>query len=442
MLSRFLSKKGLPIQMNISNLNLFYIITNIFDVYIIYKFMSVFFNRKDANRKVEFISYALYYFIFTSVYLFLNIPIVTLISNIVLLFIVSFNYKTSLRRRILAIALIYIILISIESIVALIFGFLDFSIFSQNTEFTSIAGMTTVKILLYITALSIGNYKNIKDKSNILYSYWFAIFFIPLMSLFIILSIIEMAPYNVYRIIFIIVNLLFINFFVFYLYDNISTQQKEKFEKLLISNQNTYYTKQLNLMKSSLESVRSFRHDMRNHLILLKSLVENNEYNEASKVISQITGAIDVKNEYAQSGNITVDSILNFKLQEAINKGISVSLELNIPERLNITPFDMSVILGNLLDNAINASSKLEKDKRLDLKIDYKRGRLFINLSNTYTGILNYKGDKLTTSNRDKEAHGIGIKNINAVLDKYDGVMEIDHTENIFTVIILLYLND
>jgi len=428
--------------MNISNLNLFYIITNIFDVYIIYKFMSVFFNRKDANRKVEFISYALYYFIFTSVYLFLNIPIVTLISNIVLLFIVSFNYKTSLRRRILAIALIYIILISIESIVALIFGFLDFSIFSQNTEFTSIAGMTTVKILLYITALSIGNYKNIKDKSNILYSYWFAIFFIPLMSLFIILSIIEMATYNVYRIIFIIVNLLFINFFVFYLYDNISTQQKEKFEKLLISNQNTYYTKQLNLMKSSLESLRSFRHDMRNHLILLNSLVEENEYDEASKVISQITGAIDVKNEYAQSGNITVDSILNFNLQEAINKGISVSLELNIPERLNITPFDMSVILGNLLDNAINASSRLEKDKRLDLKIDYKRGRLFINLSNTYNGILNYKGDKLITSNKDKEAHGIGMKNINAVLDKYDGVMEIDHTENIFTTIILLYLND
>jgi len=428
--------------MNISNLNLFYIITNIFDVYIIYKFMSVFFNRKDANRKVEFISYALYYFIFTSLYLFLNIPIVTLISNIVLLFIVSFNYKTSLRRRILAIALIYIILISIESIVALIFGFLDFSIFSQNSEFTSIAGMTTVKILLYITALSIGNYKNIKDKSNILYSYWFAIFFIPLMSLFIILSIIEMATYNVYRIIFIIVNLLFINFFVFYLYDNISTQQKEKFEKLLISNQNTYYTKQLNLMKSSLESVRSFRHDMRNHLILLNSLVEENEYDEASKVISQITGAIDVKNEYAQSGNITVDSILNFNLQEAINKGISVSLELNIPEKLNITPFDMSVILGNLLDNAINASSRLEKDKRLDLKIDYKRGRLFINLSNTYNGILNYKGDKLITSNRDKEAHGIGMKNINAVLDKYDGVMEIDHTENIFTTIILLYLND
>jgi sensor histidine kinase regulating citrate/malate metabolism len=215
-----------------------------------------------------------------------------------------------------------------------------------------------------------------------------------------------------------------------------------KLDAYLISNQNTYYTKQLNLMKSSLESVRSFRHDMRNHLILLNSLVEENEYDEASKVISQITGAIDVKNEYAQSGNITVDSILNFNLQEAINKGISVSLELNIPERLNITPFDMSVILGNLLNNAINASSRLEKDKRLDLKIDYKRGRLFINLSNTYNGILNYKGDKLITSNKDKEAHGIGMKNINAVLDKYDGVMEIDHTENIFTTIILLYLND
>jgi sensor histidine kinase regulating citrate/malate metabolism len=97
-----------------------------------------------------------------------------------------------------------------------------------------------------------------------------------------------------------------------------------KLDAYLISNQNTYYTKQLNLMKSSLESVRSFRHDMRNHLILLNSLVEKNEYDEASKVTSQITGTIDVKNEYAQSGNITVDSILNFKLQEAVNKGISI----------------------------------------------------------------------------------------------------------------------
>lgn len=428
--------------MNISNYNLFYIITNIFDVYIVYKFMSAFFDRKDSNRQLEIISYAFYFFSFTSVYLFLNIPIVTLLCNIIVLFLVSFNYKTSLKRRILAISLIYIILISIESIVALMFGYLDFSIFSKNDEFSSIAGMIIVKILLYIAALFINNYKNIKNKTVISYSYWIAIFFIPLTSLFIILTIIEMAADNVYKIISVIVSLLFVNFFIFYLYDNLSEQQEERFEKLRLLQQNNYYHKQFELMKTSLKSTRSFKHDMKNHLAVLKLLVEKNEQNEAMKHIEQMTDAFITAKEYAQSGNVIIDSILNFKLQEAVLHGISVSLELYIPEQLSITSFDMSIILGNLLDNAINACYKLEKDKRLDLKIKYKRGRLLIKISNTYNGNLNYIGDRLITSNEDKENHGMGIKNIKFALDKYNGEMEIEHTENIFTVILLMYLND
>ncbi len=421
---------------------MFYIITNIFDVYIMYKFMSAFFDRKDSNRHIEIISYTFYFFSFTSLYLFLNIPIVTLLCNIIVLFFVSFNYKTSLKRRILAISLIYIISISIESIVALMFGFLDFSIFSKNDEFSSIAGMIIVKILLYIAALFINNYKNIKNKMVIPYSYWFAILFIPLTSLFIILTIIEMASDNVYKIILVIVSLLFVNFFVFYLYDNLSLQQDERYEKLRLLQQNNYYQKQFELMKTSLKSTRSFKHDMKNHLAVLKLLVEKNEHSEAMKHIEQMADAIVTAKEYAQSGNVIIDSILNFKLQEAVHNGISVSLELNIPEQLSITSFDMSVILGNLLDNAISACSILEKDKRLDVKIKYKRGRLITKISNTYNGNLNYSGDNLITSNEDKENHGMGISNINFVLDKYNGEMEIEHTEDVFTVILLMHLND
>lgn len=427
--------------MNISTYDLFYIITNIFDVYIIYKFMSAFFDRKNVNRRLEIISYTFYFFSITSVYLFLNIPIVTLLCNVTVLLLVSFNYKTSLKRRILAISLIYIILISIESIVALMFGFLDFSVFSKNDEFSSAAGMIIVKILLYIAALFINNYKNIKNKTVIPYSYWFAIFFIPLTSLFIILIIIEMASDSAFKVISVIVSLLFVNFFVFYLYDNLSVRQEERFEKLRLMQQNNYYQKQFELMKTSLKSTRSFKHDMKNHLAVLKLLVGKNEHNEALKHIEQMTDAIITAKEYAQSGNIIIDSILNFKLQEAEQHGISVSLELNIPEQLNITSFDMSVILGNLLDNAINACSKLEKEKRLDVKIKYKRGRLIIKISNTYNGDLNYRGNKLITSNEDKENHGMGIKNIKFALDKYSGEMEIEHTEDIFTVILLMYLN-
>ncbi|WMJ77723.1 MULTISPECIES: sensor histidine kinase [unclassified Sedimentibacter] len=428
--------------MNISDYDFFYITTNIFDVYIIYKFMSAFFDRRDVNRQVEIISYALYLFVFSLVHLFFNIPLVTLLANVVMLFLISFNYETDLKKRILAISLIYIILISIESIVALIFGFLDFSVFSKNDKFSSVAGIVIVKILLYIAALFINNYKNIKNKTVIPYSYWFAIFFIPLTSLFIILIIIEMASDNAFKVISVIVSLLFVNFFVFYLYDKLNEQQEEKYEKLRLLQQNNYYQKQFELIKTSLKSTRSFKHDMKNHLTVLKLLVGKNEHNKALKHIEQMTDAIITEKEYAQSGNIIIDSILNFKLQEAKQHGISVSLELNIPEQLSITSFDMSVILGNLLDNAINACSKLEKEKILDVKIKYKKSRLIIKISNTYNGDLNYNGDKLITSNEDKENHGMGIKNTKFALDKYNGEMEIEHTEDVFTVILLMYLND
>lgn len=426
--------------MNISNYDLFYIITNIFDVYVIYKFMSAFFDRKDVNRKVEIISYTFYFFSFTSVYIFLNIPIVTLLCNVIALFLVSFNYKTSLKKRILAILLIYIILISIESIVAIMFGFLDFSIFNKNDEFSSAAGVIIVKILLYIAALFINNYKNIKNKTVIPYSYWFAIFFIPLTSLFIILIIIEMAADNAFKIISIIVSLLFVNFFVFYLYDNLSLQQEERFEKMRLMQQNNYYQKQFELMKTSLKSTKSFRHDMKNHLAVLKLLVGKNEHDEALKHIEQMTNVLITAKEYAQSGNIIIDSILNFKLQEAVQHGITVSLELNIPEQLNITSFDMSIILGNLLDNAINACSKLVEEKIIDIKIKYKRSRLIIKISNTYNGNLYFSGNELTTSNSDKENHGIGIQNVKTALEKYNGELEFEQTENIFTAILLMYV--
>lgn len=196
----------------------------------------------------------------------------------------------------------------------------------------------------------------------------------------------------------------------FSLYDNLSEQQEERFEKLRLLQQNKYYQKQFELMKTSLKSNRSFKHDMKNHLAVLKLWVEKNEHNEAMKHIERMTDAFITAKEYAQSGNVIIDSILNFKLQEAVLHGISASLELNIPEQLSITSFDMSIILGNLLDNAINACSKLEKEKRLGVKIKYKRGRLIIKISNTYNRNLNYIGDRLITSNGDKENHGMGIK--------------------------------
>lgn len=425
--------------MSVSNYDLLYIITNIFDTYIVYKFLTAFFEREGINKRIEIISYVLYFLCITSVYFFLNIPIITLICNVIVLFLLSFNYGDSMKKRIFAVAFIYIILISIESIVGLLSGYVEISVLNRNEKYSSVAGMIIIKIFTYIAALFINNYKNVKNEVIMPNIYWIAMFFIPTISLFVILSVIEMSDINSYNIVLITSGLLLVNFFVFYLYDKLSEKQEEKYEKIMLLQQNNFYQRQFKSMELSLKTMKSFRHDIKNHLYVLNSLVGTGEIEGALRHITQMTGALTIKEEYACSGNVIIDSILNFKLQEAEKKGIKVDLELSIPEKLNITSFDMSVIFGNLLDNAINAAIKSTDEKSLDIAIKYRIGRLVAKISNTYNGELNCRGDELITTNEDKENHGIGIKNIKSTLNKYNGEMEIEHEGNVFTVLLLMY---
>jgi len=109
--------------MNLDIYDYVYLITSIFRTYTTYKFMDVFFDTSDTNKKIEFFSYMLYFVVISFLYLAINIPIVTLISNISLYFALTFNYKSSIKNRIISIMTIYMILMSIESIIVLLSGF-------------------------------------------------------------------------------------------------------------------------------------------------------------------------------------------------------------------------------------------------------------------------------------------------------------------------------
>jgi len=428
--------------MSIDNYNLFYIITGIFDTYITFIFMSAFYERENINKRFEVFSYILYFLSTSFAYIFFNIPVVALIVNIGTLIIISLNYKADIKKRIFVIAFIYIILMLIEGIVWMLSGYTEISVLQSNKKYFSEVGVIIAKILMYIAALVIKSYKNIKSNVYMPGVYWMSIIFIPITSLLIILSIIEMADVYSNNIFLIISGLLLMNFIVFYLYDSLAEKQEEKLERIMLLQQGMFYQKQFENMETSFNAIKVFRHDVKNYLYVLNSLVENEEKEAALKHIAHVTGALDVNTEYARSGNVMIDGILNLKLQEAQQRGIDVKLELTVPESINITSFDMSVILGNLLDNAINAATKVLGEKGIKTIIKYKRGRLIIQVSNSYNGQLKYMGTELVTTAEDKENHGIGIKNVRSALSRYNGEIEIEHTQSIFTVTLLMFLNE
>jgi len=417
-----------------------YILTAIFGTYILYKFMAVFFDKRRISARVELLSYAAYFFIVNSIYLFVNIPIIMMISNLISFFLLSLNYESTIKNRILSTLLIYLILLSVETIVVLLSGYFISDILFITTNYSSVIGIIFCSILSYFAVLILNNFKNIKKGESVPNSYWFCIVLIPAASLYIILMLFHARGLTVVQVLAGLVLIFLINFVTFHLYDVIVAALSEKMQSMLILEQNKYYDKQLEMIKSSLQATNSIRHDLKNHMFSIRSLIESGDMKETLNYISEITDDISTWKDRSATGNTVIDSIINFKLQEAEQRGIRTNLDLKIPENLDIPSFDMTVILGNILDNAIKAVSKVKKDPFINLKIKYDKGRLMIETDNPYTGEIKKENGKILTTNEDKENHGIGLENVKKTIQKYNGIMNIDNSGNIFSITLLMYM--
>ena len=106
-----------------------------------------------------------------------------------------------------------------------------------------------------------------------------------------------------------------------------------------------------------------------------------------------------------------------------------------------VTTLDLCVLLGNLLDNAIEACGKLEKEKRrIQLSIKLVKNQLFIRTENPFEGKLKWQGSRLLTQKTDENNHGIGLENVKRVVEKYHGTLEMNAEDQIFRTKILRYL--
>ena len=136
--------------------------------------------------------------------------------------------------------------------------------------------------------------------------------------------------------------------------------------------------------------------------------------------------------------NQEVDSLMNYMLNRAKTVLNHVNYEINIPKELAIRSFDLNVIVGNLLENAIE-SAEQSKERWLELFLNYERGMLFIRVRNSYDNAIKRKGEIYITTKKEKRIHGIGLQNVKNVVDTYKGDMQISDKDNIFDVKIILY---
>ena len=143
---------------------------------------------------------------------------------------------------------------------------------------------------------------------------------------------------------------------------------------------------------------------------------------------------------FSNTGNLIIDSIINSKLQDALEIGIEVEASVILPATIEINSDDMVVILGNLLDNAIEACQRMTSSKYIKLFIKYEEGCLIICIKNTFDQIINKNGENFITRKEDSGLHGVGIKSVKSTIEKYSGLMEIASQGSEFEVNIIIYL--
>ena len=419
--------------------NAIYLLSQALGVFAVYKLMRAFFEERKVQKAIEVISYVGFYFLTSSVYLIFNIPLLNIIVSISSYFLLTFLYCSSIKKKVLVCLLVYIFGFCTEMVVVALTGYINYP-FAERNNYESIFGIVTLNVLLFAVSMIASGFKNIKIGNVMPKAYWAALFVIPVSSLIILATIFLTEGLTAYQIAIPVTVVLIINFTVFFLFDRLAKMNWLTQEKQFIEQQNRYYENQLEIMKASLETSSLLRHDMKNHLLTVSSYIDNGNINELKNHISDIIEVYQSKAEIVNTGYPAIDSLINFKLQSARQSGIVVKINVSIPPDLKLSSYDFTVILGNLIDNAIQAVSSFSEDGYIDFDMHYSKGMLLIKVSNPYKNVIKEEDGKIVTSKKDKNSHGFGLKSVNTVVEKYNGTIAIETSNNIFTITVALYL--
>lgn len=202
------------------------------------------------------------------------------------------------------------------------------------------------------------------------------------------------------------------------------------------------YANQMEIILRNEENRNLLKHDMKHHLNELKLLAMKEKTSEMLEYIENMETFVQNPDELVSSGNMEIDSILNYLLQKAKKSLFSVHVKIQIPEKITHA-FDINVILGNLLENAIEAAEKTE-EKMLKVVIKSKQGILRIEIKNSFSGTCisqeSFEKGMVFSTKRNLNGHGFGLKSVRKIVEKYNGIMEIYPEQKYFCVKVILYL--
>lgn len=245
---------------------------------------------------------------------------------------------------------------------------------------------------------------------------------------------------NNYIIVFISSLLMLSSMFLIAIIYKILKNNKLKLEHKLIKEKINMECNYYMHVENNHERVRSLYHDMKNHMICIGNL---EDINQVRQYVNNINLELNSMNDSFNTGNKIVDIIMNDKKIKCMKNNINFECFIDLSKLDFIEMTDICIIFSNALDNSIQACQKIKNDKiskYIIVKVTYVNSFCVINIENSKTNKILQKNGNILTDKEDKFDHGIGIKNIKNIANKYEGEVNINFTENKFLLTIMIPL--
>ena len=360
-----------------------------------------------------------------------------IISIIVVLIISVFGFEKAGKIKLLNTILLHVTWVLIEMLTFLSIKFIPIS---ESIIIGSVISKIFIILIVNILTLSLGKIRN----HNVSLSYYIIFLSIAIGSIYIAVNeFYSNKLNNKINSMFTFSVLLLINIIIFEIYSKLG-------EYLILEKEKTAYTQQINIMSKNTEEQKKImeefyqdKHNLTNQLIVLKGNINNNQESVIEE-LNKIINSCEVNANCFSTGNNVVDALINNKFATAKVKEINFHLNIFIPEVIPVNQCDLGIVLGNALDNAIEATENCKNhDKKICISMGIKKEALIIIIKNPYEHTLKEdRGGSFISTKEEGRKHGFGVNSINKVADKYDGAVIIETEDNQFKLIVIINIKD
>lgn len=319
-------------------------------------------------------------------------------------------------------------------------------VFAEYGSYLYYALFISVVLGFYVIYVVLTIYRG-KNVCSTLFAYtdnriWFLYSVLPMCSFFVLkeyyfitASIIPLSitrdPFHILLPIFMLAGFVFVIIAIINSHHKIAARYEAEHSREIISTGRDHYQK----MNEMYETISILRHDYKHHLNTISELARTGNIDEIKKHLADTQVRLPDDDLRFYCNNPVLNALFASYSERCAREHITYEVQLSMPETLSIPNYDMCIILGNLLENAMEACMKKERGRKIELSIKTQGSHLAVMVKNSYNGVMNEENGQPASAKKDG---GYGLRSIGAVIARYDGHMLTEWDDDTFTAYVLL----